>query len=109
MMEYYELIKNLAFTGNVGIFTYWIPAVLCAIGYSARTWKQVHALKNYYSQKEKYGWVPDLTVGTVLWRVFLTVTPVVNVIALVFGLLSDMLHAVFDFVDKVLGFTLVKK
>ena len=106
MMEYYTLVKNFAFTGEVGMYTYWLPLVLCAIGYTARTWQQVQQLK---APRETSHWVPNLTIGTILWRVILTVTPIVNVIALVFGVLDDMLRTVFSWIGDVLDYELVKK
>ena len=108
MMEYYNLIKGFAFTGEIGMWTYWLPLVLCAIGYSVRTFKQIQLLKVYHLDKHAR-YVEDLTVGTVLWRVILTVTPIVNIFALSFSLLSDMVSTVLNGLGTVLDFKLVKK
>lgn len=108
MMEYYNLIKGFAFTGEIGMYTYWLPLVLCAVGYSVRTFKQIQLLKVYHLDKHAR-YVEDLTIGTVLWRVILTVTPIVNVFALSFSLLSDMLSTVSNWLGSILDFKLVQK
>jgi len=108
MMEYYNLIKNFAFTGDVGMWTYWIPLVLCAVGYTIRTIKQIQHIKAY-ELGENVRYVQDLTVGTVLWRVVLTVTPIVNVMALSFSLGFDMLGWMWKWVEGVLDIKLVSK
>ena len=107
-MEYYNLIKNFAFTGDVGMWTYWIPLVLCAVGYTIRTIKQIQHIKAY-ELGENVRYVQDLTVGTVLWRVVLTVTPIVNVMALSFSLGFDMLGWMWKWVEGVLDIKLVSK
>lgn len=109
MMEYYNLIKGFAFTGDVGIWTYWIPMALCAIGYTFKTFKQIQLIKAFHKDRNAVTWVQDLTVGTVLWRIILTVTPIANVLALSFSLASDMLSQVFSWIGRVLEFRLVKK
>jgi len=113
MMEYYDLIKTWSFTGEIGMYTYWLPLVLCAIGYSVRTIKQIQGIKAYRERSGKLTdhvpYVHDLTVGTVLWRVLLTVTPVINILALSFSLLTDMVGQVLSWVGSVLDFKLVSK
>lgn len=109
MLSLYDAIKAWEITSTVGFFTYWLPLALCALGYSVKTWKQIQLLNKYRQEKYNTPWVEDLTVGTLLWRMFLTVTPIVNVIALVFGLLSDMLKTVFNWIDWVLSYRVVKK
>lgn len=108
MMEYYNLIKNFAFTGDVGVWTYWLPLVLCAVGYTIRTIKQIQHIKAY-ELGENVRYVQDLTVGTVLWRVVLTVTPIVNVMALSFSLGFDMLGWMWKWVEGILDIKLVSK
>jgi len=108
MMEYYNLIKNFAFTGDVGVWTYWIPLVLCAVGYTIRTIKQIQHIKAY-ELGENVRYVQDLTVGTVLWRVVLTVTPIVNVLALSFSLGFDMLGWMWKWIENILDIKLVSK
>lgn len=108
MMEYYNWIKDLAFTGEIGMYTYWLPMILCAVGYSVRTFKQIQHIKVYHIDKHA-GYVEDLTVGTVLWRVLLTVTPIVNIFALSFSLLSDMVSTVLNWLASILEFKLVQK
>ena len=108
-MEYYEAIKGFAFTGTVGMLTYWMPLALCALGYTVKTVKQIQRIKAFKGSKDGVGWVADLTVGTVLWRIFLTVTPIINVFALSFSLGIDMLSQVFKWIGSFLEFKLVKK
>lgn len=107
-MEYYELIKNWDFTGTMGIWTYWIPLVLCAIGYSYRTYVQIQDIKRYSKDKHAH-YVPDLTVGTIVWRMFLTVTPIVNILSFSFSILEDMVRKLCNGIEWVMAVKLVKK
>lgn len=108
MLEYLELFKQFTFTGQMGFWTYWLPLILCAIGYTGRTWVHANELRNP-SDKWSYKYSNPITVGTIIGRILLTVTPCVNVIALVFGLSYDMLGSIFKWVGTVLEFELVKK
>lgn len=101
-----DFILGFQLTGTIGFYTYWIPLILCAIGYISKTIYQIRDLKTY-SEHKKY--VPDLTVGTVLFRVFLTVTPIVNVLALSFSIGMDMLTTILNWAGSLLDLTLVSK
>lgn len=103
MTEYLELFKTFTSTGQMGFWTYWLPMILCVIGYSGRTWVQVKNIRNRKS------YVPPLTVGTILGRAICSVTPILNVVCLVFGLSYDMLRRCAGWVEAVLRFELVKK
>jgi hypothetical protein len=102
MMEYYEMIRTYISVGQMGVWTYWIPMVLCLIGYTGRTWKQVYALNH----SERY--VPPLTVGLLVGRLLCSILPIVNIVALVFSLSSGMFKSVFWFIDKVMSYEIVK-
>lgn len=108
MNEYIELFKTFAFTGQTGFWTYWLPTILCFIGYTGRTWYQIRELKRPKKDSYDYSRVPRLTVGTIIGRLLLSITPWVNIIALVFGLSYDMVSKVSSWVGKVLSFELVK-
>lgn len=106
MMEYYELIKTWTFTGSIGIWTYWVPLLLCAIGYTGKTIRQVRDIKTY-TKHERY--VEDLTLGQVIWRVLASITPIVNIMTLTFSLGWGMLSTVASWVNDMFNFKLVKK
>ena len=108
MMEYYNMFIQYATVGQMGFWTYWLPMVLCFIGYTGRTWYQVQELKRSKDNKFDYPRVPPLTVGSLVGRVLLSVIPIVNIIALVFGLSYDMVNKAGTWIGNILSFELVK-
>lgn len=109
MMEYYRMFVEFATVGQMGFWTYWLPMILCFVGYTGRTWYQIKELRRGRTDKYEYRHLDSITVGTILGRVLLSVTPIVNIIALVFGLSYDMMNKVGSWISNILSFELVKK
>jgi hypothetical protein len=109
MMEYYKMFIEFATVGQMGFWTYWLPMILCFIGYTGRTWYQIQELRRVKTKEYEYLRASPLTVGTLLGRLLLSVTPIVNIIALVFGLSYDMMNKAGTWIGNVLSFELVKK
>ncbi len=99
----------LPMNGYLAIFLYWIPMALCAIGYTRNCvdeyYEDVKAVSSsdgkFYSQK--------LRVGTIVWRICVTLIPVANLFALVFRHLHPMCSMVFEALVDVLSTPIVKK
>lgn len=108
-MQYYNMFMDYVTVGQMGFWTYWLPMILCFIGYTGRTWYQVKELKRPKKDNYDYSRVPPLTVGTIIGRILLSTIPLVNIIALVFGLSYDMVSKAGSWISKVLNFELVKK
>lgn len=70
-------------TSMLGVYLYWVPLLLCGLFYTMRT------LRNYFSCCEKRNegepFDPD-TIGILVWRVIVTFTPVLNLLAVLFDL-----------------------
>lgn len=100
MMEY---VKSFEFTSMLALYVYWVPLVICAIVYFFRT---IHLYKkDLVKREESKFYSPSLTIGTIVWFVLLTITPCVNLFALVF----DCASSVFTWLGKVLDIPLVPK
>lgn len=90
----------------LSIGLYYAPAALCLYGYTVKTWQDYRrererSVKPYYS--------PDLTVGTIIGRAFLCVTPVANLIAAIFDVAPDVFSSFFRFLGRVFDQPIVRK
>jgi len=99
MLEY---IKSFEFTSTVALMVYWIPLVICAIVYLFR---MIGIYKSDLKKCQDKFYTPELTVGLIVWFVILTITPCVNLLALVF----DCASSVFKWLGKFLNVPLVPK
>lgn len=98
----FDYIKSFEFTSTMALMVYWIPLVICALVYFFRT---ILIYKSDLKKcKEKY-YEPKLTIGLIVWFFVLTVTPCVNLLALVF----DCASSVFKWLGRVLDVPLVPK
>ena len=90
----WDYILNFQWNGWLGICLYWIPFLICTVGYSVRTWKgyqidwKNRSSDKYYSPRE--------TVGSVLGRLLTTFIPIANLWATVFDLGPKLLEILFD-------------
>ena len=92
-------ITNFEFNSHLGILLYWIPLIVCAIGYTMRTWANVQKDLNQREKAEEDELInqslpqedrrrhiqafyhPKETIGHVLGRIFVSVMPVVSLIS----------------------------
>jgi uncharacterized membrane protein HdeD (DUF308 family) len=84
------------FTSQMGLLLYWLPLVLCAIGYVFRTiikYQECCELraegKTFYSD----------TIGVLIGRFILTVVPVLNLFALVFSVMGGYFKVLAHILD----------
>ena len=97
-----EYITSFEFTSMLALIIYWIPLLICATVYLTRTLLLYKA--DLKKCQDKF-YTPTLTVGLIVWRVILTVTPCVNLLATVF----DCSSSVFRWLGKFLDIPLVPK
>lgn len=91
---------------TLGIFLYWIPAILCLIGFTLRSIVEYRqdvgeSVHSYYR--------PQLTVGLLVLRVVASVLPGWNLLVLLFNVGYDMLAGVLRFFGELLNIPLVPK
>lgn len=91
----------------LGFLLYWVPAAICAVGYTLRTWKNYQ--KDVYNLANKSPYFPTDTVGNVLGRVAATLCPVINLFAVVFDLGPKALRNFFKYFGNVLDRPLVPR
>lgn len=88
--------KVPAWNTTIALFFYWIPLVVCAIGYTARTVVQINidvqSRLEYDNKGTPEYYRPIVTVGTLFTRLFATITPVVNLLAAIFSVGYDLLR-----------------
>ena len=105
-----EYVLTFQFNSLLGFLLYWVPLVLCFIGYAVRTWI------DYYDEvarradcvKTNYSYFPNLTLGVLIRRLFSTVVPGFNILALIFSVGGPMLSSIFEFFGSVLRIPLVR-
>lgn len=98
-------IANFDFTGRMGLLLYWLPVLVCAMGYLVRTVKRYRecvaaraAGKHFYSD----------TVGTLIGRVTATFCPVLNLLAATCDLGPKLLSGFFQRIGKMFDQPLVR-
>jgi hypothetical protein len=98
-----EYIKSFEFTSTLALMVYWIPLAICAIVYFFRVIRlyKIDLEKRHHSTF----YIPTLTVGLIVQFIVCTITPCVNLLALVF----DCASSVFIWFGKVLDIPLVPK
>ena len=114
-------------TGWMGLFLYWLPLSLCVVGYTIRTFDN---FKTDVSEREKYlrylsikqekidsgkdldkritcYYRPTDTIGTLIGRALVSITPVANLWAGVFDVAPRMFSRVIKIVEKAFDTPLV--
>lgn len=107
-----DWILTFEFNSLLGLLLYWLPAAFCATAYTSRTWRNYRKdvadraaadsdARGYYS--------PTDTVGVLLGRAFVTVTPGVNLCAGVFDAAPDVFSDFFAWLGRVFDIPLVPR
>ena len=129
----------LEFWGNpyLAILCYWMPLVVCFIGYILRTNENYQkdianrdAYESYQLAKVKvecdemkdedfkqlypksdycYSYTPTDTYGSLLGRALLTIVPIANIFAAIFDVSPKLFQNLFDWISKVFNTPIVKK
>lgn len=100
-------------TTLLGFFLYWLPLIVCTVGYIARTYKHYQAdlvarAAWVENPKEKY-YTPTDTVGTLIGRGIVSIIPVANLIAAVFDVAPSLLGNFFKMLGQIFDQPLVPK
>jgi hypothetical protein len=105
-----DYVLTFQLNSVLGLLLYWLPLVLCVIGYTVRTWKDYNyeLERREQSVKDRYTYYPNLTLGVVVGRIFSSVVPVFNILALVFSIGGPMLRSIAEFVHTVFSMPLVR-
>ena len=97
-----DYIMSYEFVSFLALFTYWIPALICL---SVYLFQCIYEYRQDLEKSSKDHYHPTLTVGIIFWRIILSITPAVNLIAMVF----DTASSVFKWLGSVLNIPLVRK
>ncbi len=92
----YEFVSMLA------LFTFWVPMTVCLSVYLFRL---ISMYKRDLKECENERYTPTLTVGVIIWYSILSVTPCVNLFAMVF----DCASSVFKWLGEVFNQPLVRR
>lgn len=100
-----NLVTNVHLNSTLGICLYWIPVVVCLIGYCIdfRNFYKSD-LENY--QKSYYD--PKLTIGAILGRLVLSFVPVCNLFIAVTRHIWRIIYRILDHFDFVLNIPIIK-
>ena len=106
IVNFYHAI--ILFAHNYEFYVYWLPAILCVIGYGFRSvndyYKDLDTRADVIKRKAEYdskpeasrpivfynNYTPSLTVGKVVGRMFVAFIPVINIITTVFRFLPQL-------------------
>lgn len=90
----------------IAISLYWLPLVLCLVGYIVRTWKDY---RNDVERREKSPRVyyPILTIGHIIGRGVVSIIPVANLMAAIFDVAPELFSGFFKWIGKVFDQPLV--
>ena len=89
---------------------YWIPLILCTVGYTVRTAKEIKHDVNDRRQSDLSPhayYYPSVTVGTIVGRLLLTAAPLINIAAFVTDLGLDMISRTYELACKAFDHPLV--
>jgi hypothetical protein len=119
----FDWLLNFEWNGLLGILLYWVPLLFCALFYTIRTAEGYMADKRnlaldveerrkeqgtpYRSLQHYYH--PTETIGGILGRALVSVTPVANIWAALFDLSPKVFSRLFGWLGKVFDQPLVPK
>jgi len=93
-------------TGQMGLLLYWIPMVLCAYGYTARTFKRYRDCRE---KRDAGAYFKSDTLGTLIGRTIVTICPIANLFAAIFDLGPRLFGSFFRVIGEVFDQPLVRK
>lgn len=97
-----QFLNNLiTYANTMSLYSYWVPLFVCSVVYMFRI---VNFYKFDLEQCTKSYYTPKLTISKIVWYIFLSTVPVVNLFAFVF----DSLGSVLGWLTRVLDIPLVR-
>lgn len=95
-----SIVSDTSLNGTLAICLYWIPLLVCLVGYI------FDFIRDYKADAEKYQepyYNPKLTVGSILGRLIITILPVCNLAVAIFKHLGKIIRKIIevcaDFLD----------
>lgn len=104
-----DWIMQFEFTGWMGLALYWLPASLCAYGYTVRTWLNYQKDVAKRDEVEPSYYVPTDTIGTLLGRALVTICPVANLWSATFDVAPRLFSSFFKWLGRVFDTPLVPR
>ena len=104
------MIQQLQFDSALVILGYYIPVLVCLVGYTCETVQEYSAevARALMCRERNIGYNGNLTVGVILYRIIGTVLPVVNIGCILFDIGWPMLRYVNRTINSIMGIPLVK-
>lgn len=102
-----------AWNSWIALLLYWLPFALCAYGYLIRT---AHKVREDRAKREAAEagkpnayYSPNITVGTLIGYLFLTVMPVANLFSAIFDVAPKVFSSFLIWCERALSVPLVPK
>lgn len=121
MESIYNFFGAITLTNMMGIYLYWLPLLVCALGFTIRTWvnfQQDHQSRSVYEthRAEKRHtnvyvetYRPTDTIGTLIARAIVTFVPIANLWVALFDLTPMMLSRYLGAIGKLFDIPLVPR
>lgn len=96
----------------LALLLYWMPAALCAYGYTVRglrKYRQELADRAKAESDERAYYHPELTFGHIIGHAILTALPVANLFAAIFSVAPEVFGDFFSWIGRVFDQPLVPK
>lgn len=116
-IELVNKVLSLPLNSELGILLYWVPASLCAFGYTVRTFAnyqrdvskraEVALISEDPSSRESRYYSPTDTIGALVGRAIVTIIPVANLWAATFDVAPSLFGRFFSYLGRVLNQPLV--
>lgn len=105
-----DYILSIEYNSVLILASYWVPLAICLVGYTCKTWKEYHAevARSLECQQRNIGYVTKLTIGTITSRIFATILPGFNVLAVAGDIGWPMLRTIITGITNILDIPLVK-
>lgn len=105
-----EQILAIQYNGIIAIVAYWIPMLLCLVGYTCKTWKEYReeVERSKKLQASNVSYTTNLTIGVIVNRICATFLPVLNIVAIAFDIGWPMVSTLVRMVTNILDIPLIK-
>lgn len=104
-----NFVLNFQFNSILGILLYWLPVLFCLVYRSVKTYKDIR----YDIEKRNKGgtnhYQEPVTVGSLLFGVFLIFTPAINLLYTIFTTAPAVLNRFFRIIGDILNQPLIPR
>ena len=100
-----NIVTNVSFNSTMAICLYWVPMIICLVGYLFDFVKDYQTdAKNY---QESY-YDPKLTIGSILGRLIVSVMPVLNLGMALFKHMGNIIKKILLVCEKALNIPIIR-